>query len=226
MAFFLVIGVLVASLNSVFDLWGRFSGGSEVPPRLAAGAFELGGDLPIANWGGDVGGETGPIPLPVYDSRVRTNLNLLRLQVAYPPGPKYEDVWARAQVMDEAIHPQLEARNDKIVYYFDYGWHWRWIQLGADFLVLSQSNTRPKIMWGFLREMQKQASDPRLEELEHLIGLSSEGREVSAAIREQIAGLDSPYRRDVIKAVHLAAIQFMNDVRAELCRRPDADCAN
>jgi hypothetical protein len=201
---------------------------------MVVGAFELGGDLPFATFGGDTGHETAGLPAEFFAGRVRANIKLLGLDVEYPPPPGAPGSSAyagdRAQVVSEEIRPAIAKRNDESVYWFDYGFHWAWVRLGSSVIASSLASetptakSDPRALRGFLEAMKSFASDPGAVEIEELIRLPSEFVSRADALREQIAALASPRDYARIRAVDIALVHFLNDLRSHLCTRRGADC--
>jgi len=113
-AIFILVEAGLKITEDVANFVDRF-GASERSARLTVGAFELGGDLPMAIYGGDLGGDTGVVSFSAYESRIVANVKLLGLEVEYPPlAPPDETIgfYPRDRIVLEEIRPSLAGKDD------------------------------------------------------------------------------------------------------------------
>jgi hypothetical protein len=233
------IAAVVAAVAVVFWVAGGVNGilsllpGSPAP-RLMVGAFELGADLPMAMFGGDAGFNFEPISRQEYESRVRTNLNLLGLDGRFPPDPippaRQAYIGDRKQVVLEQIQPAIASRGDEVADAFEYAYDWSWIGLG---LVMMANGVNPEgpfplspgVQRGFVRQTLIYANDPYLQELESRLGLSVELKIYADLVRhELVSRVTYPVELKDVASVYTLLIEYLNAVREELCSRPRADC--
>ena len=234
------VAAVVLALSALFWLVDGFNAmrglfqSSSSSPRLVVGAFELGADLPMAMWGGDAGFNFEPLSLQEYESRVRTNLNLLGLDGRFPPNPippaRQAYMGDRQQVVLEQIQPAIARRGGDVADAFRYAFDWSWMGLGLVMMAggvdeggpyeLSQGELR-----GFVRQTLIYVNDPLLRELESRLELSLE-LEIHADIvrNELVRRIANPVDLNDVAVVYTLLIEYLNAVREELCSRPTADC--
>ncbi|HEX4941450.1 MAG TPA: hypothetical protein VFW51_02870 [Actinomycetota bacterium] len=188
----------------------------------------------MAMWGGDAGFNFEPISREEYESRVRTNLNLLGLDGRFPPNPipraRQAYMGDRQQVVLEQIQPAIVRQGGDVADAFQYAFDSSWIRLGLVMMAggvdeggpyeLSEGELR-----GFVRQTLIYVNEPLLQELESRLDLSEELKLHADIVRhELVSRIAYPVELNDVAVVYTILIEYLNAVRKELCSRPTADC--